>query len=109
MAHHMTNNMTSVVTWQNKVGVCPQFLYVATYHPWNKSFEGNTFFSFLQKIKDRILILGVASLVAIDLVILVTYTLVEGIRGNLVAIQVAHGERETSVEGVSNGYYSSFM
>ena len=52
-------------------------------------------------MKDKILILGVAALVAIDLTILVTYTLVEGIRGNLVTQKVSHKEKPTAIEGVS--------
>ena len=43
--------------------------------------------------------LGVASLVAVDLLILVTYTLVEGIRGNLQAKEVP--DRLFITEGVS--------
>ena len=45
--------------------------------------------------------MSVGALVAIDLSILVTYTLVEGIRGNLVAVEVAHRENPQSVQGVS--------
>jgi len=45
--------------------------------------------------------LGVASLVAIDVTILVLYTLVEGIQGDLVARQVAHKENPMEVTGVS--------
>lgn len=44
--------------------------------------------------------LSVGALVAFDLTILVTYTLVEGIRGNLIAVEVAHREKPQSVEGV---------
>lgn len=42
-----------------------------------------------------------AALVGLDLTILVTYTLVEGIRGNLVAIEVPHKEKPMKLEGVS--------
>ena len=59
------------------------------------------FFKFPQIIKDRFLILGVAMLVAVDLTILVTYTLVEGIRGNLVAQEVVHKEKPVNIEEVS--------
>ena len=52
-------------------------------------------------MKDKLLMLGVAVLVAIDLIILVVYTLVEGIRGNLVAKKVTHRQMPTTVEGVS--------
>ena len=44
--------------------------------------------------------LGVAALVAIDLTILVIYTLVEGVRGNLVAQRVPHKAKPTEIEGV---------
>ena len=53
-------------------------------------------------IRDRFLILGVAALVGIDLTILVTYTLVEGIRGNLATLEVPHKEKFTKIEGVSD-------
>lgn len=42
--------------------------------------------------------LGVASLVAVDLIVLVTYTLVEGVQGNV--LQVPHREQPRIVEGV---------
>ena len=44
--------------------------------------------------------MSVASLVAIDLVILVTYTLVEGIMGNLAVQQVSNKEQPMKTEGV---------
>ena len=52
-------------------------------------------------MKDRILILGVGSLVAIDLIILVTYYIVEGLQRDLVVTQVPNQENPTVVEGVS--------
>ena len=55
----------------------------------------------MQTVKDRILVLGVASLITIDLIILVTYILVVGIRGNLAAQRVIHKEEPMRVEGVS--------
>lgn len=55
----------------------------------------------MQKIKDRYLVLGVALLVCVDLIILVTYFVVEGVRGNLGAQQVSYRERPRKVEGVS--------
>ena len=55
----------------------------------------------MQKVKDRILILGVGSLVAIDLIILVTYYIVEGLQRDLVVTQVPNQENPTVVEGVS--------
>lgn len=56
---------------------------------------------YLQKVKDRILILGVGCLVAIDLVILVTYYVVEGVRRDIVILQVPNQENPIVVEGVS--------
>ena len=47
------------------------------------------------------LALGVTSMVAIDLIILTTYTIVEGINGNLTAIEVSYKESPTVTEGVS--------
>ena len=47
------------------------------------------------------LVLGVASMVAIDLIMLTTYMIVEGVKGNLSATQVTHKEVPTTVEGVS--------
>lgn len=47
------------------------------------------------------LALGVGFLVLIDLIILVIYTLVEGIRGNLGAMRVSHVERPEEISGVS--------
>lgn len=41
-----------------------------------------------------------AVLVAIDLTILVTYTLVEGIQGNLVAQEFVHKENPVNIEKV---------
>ena len=52
-------------------------------------------------MKNRYLVLGVASLVAIDIIILVTYTLVEGLMGNLVTVTVQNKEKTMDVEGVS--------
>lgn len=55
----------------------------------------------LQTVKDRFLVLGVVALVAVDIVILITYILVEGIRGSLTTKRVVHKEKPTTVEGVS--------
>ena len=49
------------------------------------------------------LIVGVGLLVAIDLVILITYTTVEGIKDNLGTIEVPHAENSEAVEGVCAG------
>ncbi len=72
-------------------------------HSHNSTMLSVTFLllSALQNAKDWMLILGVASLVAIDLTIIITYILVEGIRGNLGARQVTHRERPSTTEGVS--------
>lgn len=45
--------------------------------------------------------LGVGLLLAIDLIILVIYILVEGVKGNLGARQVSHRENSRTMEGVS--------
>lgn len=49
---------------------------------------------------DSVLIVGVALLVTIDLIILITFTTVEGIRGNLVTSEVPHAENSETMEGV---------
>ena len=54
-----------------------------------------------QGIRDRWLVLGVFLLLAIDLVILVTYTVVEGLEDNLKPTLVVHAGNPSSVEGVS--------
>lgn len=46
----------------------------------------------------------VASLVAIDLVVLAIYTLVEGVKGGLFAKLVVHRELPTKTEGVRISY-----
>lgn len=51
-------------------------------------------------MKDSVLILGMAVLVAIDVIILVVYTIVEGLNDNLTAIQVEHMEKPIEIEGV---------
>ena len=47
-------------------------------------------------------VLGVSSMMAIDLLILATYTLMEGIQGNLVAKRVPNTENLILIEGVRN-------
>ena len=59
-----------------------------------------TYDAFLQKIKDWMLMLAVASLVAIDVIIIVSYTLVEGLRGKLTAKLVPHREKPSVIETV---------
>jgi len=51
-------------------------------------------------LKDRHLALGVLMLVLTDLVILLVYTIVEGIQGNLIAQRVPNRENPMDVEGV---------
>ena len=46
------------------------------------------------------MVLGVASLVAIDLIILTMYTAVEGARENFELLLVEHREQPRTVEGV---------
>ena len=58
-----------------------------------------------QIISDMKLALGVLSLVAVDMVILITYTAVEGGKGTLIVQRVPHKENPTSVEGVSIGFF----
>ena len=57
-----------------------------------------------QIISDMKLALGVLSLVAVDMVILITYTAVEGGKGTLIVQRVPHKENPTPVEGVSIGF-----
>ena len=54
----------------------------------------------LQVLKDWKLALGVLTLVLVDLTILLVYTTVEGVHGNLTAIQVPSRENPRVVEGV---------
>ncbi len=54
----------------------------------------------LQGIGDWMLLLGVGAMVAIDLLILVIYTIVEGSRGKLVVQLIPNRENPTIVEGV---------
>lgn len=44
--------------------------------------------------------MGITSLVAIDFIVLVTYTLVEGTKGNLVAKQIPHAEKPVTIDRV---------
>ena len=55
------------------------------------------------------LALSVAVLLSIDIIILVTYTLVEGVRGNLSASLLSNEENKKSLFGVSTtkGYMQS--
>ena len=55
----------------------------------------------LQTLKDPHLALIVCALVAVDLVILFTYTLVEELRGNLEPMMVSNTENPSETRGVS--------
>ena len=55
----------------------------------------------IQVIKDWMLALGVLLLVVIDLIVLITYTAVEGARGNLSAKRVPNRENPEDMVGVS--------
>ena len=55
---------------------------------------------FMQKIKDWQLALGVLTLVLADLTILLVYTVVEGIQGNLTVDLIPNKEKPMSVDGV---------
>ena len=48
------------------------------------------------------LALGVAALLVVDLTILVMYTIVEGVRGNLVVQRVVSRENPMDISGVSS-------
>ena len=54
-----------------------------------------------QAIKDWMLALAVGVLVLIDITILLVYTVIEGYRGNLIAIRVQNRENMKDVDGVS--------
>ena len=58
-------------------------------------------FTVHQKLKDHHLALFVCALVAVDLVILLIYTLVEGLRGNLEPMLVSNTEKPLEKQGVS--------
>ena len=54
----------------------------------------------IQPLQDRYLALGVLVLVLVDVIILLVYTIVEGVQGNLIAIRVGNRENLMNVEGV---------
>ena len=54
----------------------------------------------MQKIKDWQLALGVLTLVLVDLTILLVYTVVEGVQGNLTVDRIPNKEKPMSVDGV---------
>ena len=55
---------------------------------------------YTQPLQDKYLALGVLVLVLIDVIILLVYTIVEGVQGNLTAIRVPNRENLMNVEGV---------
>ena len=60
----------------------------------------DTICTHIQPLQDRWLALGVLVLVLVDVLILLVYTTVEGVRGNLIAIRVPNRENLRNVEGV---------
>ena len=54
----------------------------------------------MQPLQDRYLALGALVLVLVDVIILLVYITVEGVRGNLTAIRVPNREYLINVEGV---------
>ena len=54
----------------------------------------------IQPLHDKYLAFGVLLLVLVDVIILLVYTTVEGVQGNLTAIQVPNSEYLMNVEGV---------
>ena len=54
----------------------------------------------MQVLKDAQLALGVLMLVLVDLIILLVYTIMEGVQGNLTATRVPNRENPRVVEGV---------
>ena len=59
-----------------------------------------TYIMHIQPLQDRYLGLGVLILVLVDVIILLVYTIVEGVQGNLTAIRVPNREYLMNVEGV---------
>ena len=56
--------------------------------------------AYIQPLQDRYLAVGVMVLVLVDVIILLVYTIVEGVQGNLTAILVPNREYLMNVEGV---------
>ena len=54
----------------------------------------------MQALKDYHLALFVCALVAVDVLILFIYTLVEGLRGNLEPMRVSNTENPSNTQGV---------
>ena len=64
------------------------------------SYSLKNFFGNMQTVSNWMLALCVLLLVIIDLIILITYTAVEGARGNLSAQRVPNRENSRDVSGV---------
>ncbi len=58
----------------------------------------------MQPLQDWLLAVGVGLLVLIDVIILVVYSLVEGVRGNLMAMRIPHIEHPEETSGVSSKF-----
>ena len=56
---------------------------------------------YLQTLKDHHLVLFVCALVAVDVIILLLFTLVEGVQGNLEPSMVPNTENPSEIRGVS--------
>ena len=54
----------------------------------------------IQPLQDRYLALGVLVLVLVDVIILLVYTIEEGVQGYFTAIRVSNRENSRIVEGV---------
>ena len=65
-----------------------------------------TFLFIQSRLQDHVMVLGVLCLVLIDLAILGTYTLVEGLRGNLGVERITNREFPEETIGVSHVLYT---
>ena len=62
-----------------------------------------------QEIRDYHLVMFIAGLVVIDVVILTTYTLAEGLRDNLNPTRTENTENPSDVQGVSAGFFEESL
>ena len=60
----------------------------------------------MQPLQDRFLALGVLMLMLIDFIVILVYTIVEGVQGNLIAIRIPNREKPFDVEGVGYALYA---
>ena len=60
----------------------------------------------MQPLQDRFLALGVLMLMLLDFIIILVYTIVEGVQGNLIAIRIPNREKLFDVEGVGHAQYA---